>query len=232
MSGFRRYIGPDEQSVVFKGEVELPQIKEEEPEFPQQNMRNEKLPIKKEEEDLTCSPGETLKRQDDLGGASGGAEPTNTSMWPQIKEEDPEVPQQKMRDEQLPIKKEEEDATMSTGEPLKREDELEVASRGAEPLYGSSSTEGWQAEHLIAPLSESDDLLYADEDDEGLKKNPSGDKLCKCSQCGKTFETKSTLKTHMRSHPREKPYPCSICGSSCALGPSSRLPDASAITYN
>ncbi|XP_077444758.1 uncharacterized protein LOC144065631 [Stigmatopora argus] len=65
--------------------------------FPQQKMRV--LPIKKEEDHFTWSPGESVKR-DDLGVASEGAEPANASAWPQIKEDEPELPQQQHKREQ------------------------------------------------------------------------------------------------------------------------------------
>ncbi|XP_077445582.1 uncharacterized protein LOC144066108 [Stigmatopora argus] len=138
MSGFREYLGPDGQD--FVGLKELPQIKEEEPEFPQQQMGDEQLPIKREEDHFTWSLGEFVKREDVLGMAGEGAEPVNASGWPQIKEEEPEFPQQCKREEQPPTKNEE-CVKWSTGEPFKSEDDLGVANRGAELLSGSS-TEG------------------------------------------------------------------------------------------
>ncbi|XP_077444632.1 uncharacterized protein LOC144065551 isoform X2 [Stigmatopora argus] len=211
LEGFRENLIPDVQE--FVGLKELPQIKEEEPEFPQQQMREEQLPIKREEDHFTWSPGESVKT-DDLGVASEGVEPANASAWPQIKGEEPEFHQQQHeRKEQSPIKKEEQNVTGSTGEPFKSEDDLGMANRGAEPLNGSSR-EGWQAESSISPLSDGDDLPYDDDDDEDVKKNPSGDKFCKCAQCGKTFGKRSNLKRNMTSHMAEKPFSCSVCRQS------------------
>ncbi|XP_077597993.1 zinc finger MYM-type protein 1-like [Stigmatopora nigra] len=100
-----------------------PQFEGEEPDFPQDQKREEQLEIKMEEEDVTWSTGEeSFKIEEDLGRASGGAEPANTSAWPQIKEE-AEPPQQQKREDQPPIKKEE-DVTWSSGELFKSGDDL------------------------------------------------------------------------------------------------------------
>ncbi|XP_077597961.1 uncharacterized protein LOC144213394 [Stigmatopora nigra] len=207
-SGFRENLIPDGQNSV--GLKKLPQIKEEEPEFPQQQMREEQLPIQKKEDGVTWSPGEALMWQDDLGGASTGVEPKMASTWLQIKEEEPEFHQQCKREEKHPIKNED-CVKWSTGEPFKSEDDLAMANKGAE-LLGGSSVEGWRAEILIAPLSDDDDLLFDNHDVEDVKKNPSDDKLCKCFQCGKTFGKKAHLKRHMWSHIGEKTLSCTFCG--------------------
>ncbi|XP_077444659.1 uncharacterized protein LOC144065901 isoform X7 [Stigmatopora argus] len=90
-----------------------PQFEGEEPEFPQDQKREEQLEIKMEEEDVPWSTGEeSFKIEEDLGRASGGAEPANTSAWPQIKEE-ADLPQQQKREDQPPIEKEE-DVTWSS----------------------------------------------------------------------------------------------------------------------
>ncbi|XP_077445312.1 uncharacterized protein LOC144065941 [Stigmatopora argus] len=243
MQGFREYLGPDgKESVGLKKELELTQIKEEEPEFSQQQMRDERLPIKKEEDDVTWSLGEILNREKDLGVTSRGAEPAHTLTLPQIKEEEPEFPQQQMRDERLPIKKEEDDVTWSLGEILKREEDLVMTSRGAEPAHtltlpqikeeepefpqqqikkeeedvtvstgepfkseddpgvagrgaeppNANSAEG-QTDNLIAPLSDSEDLLY---DNEGLKDG----KLWKCSVWKNLWEKVYFEKTYSYPH--------------------------------
>ncbi|XP_077597980.1 uncharacterized protein LOC144213404 isoform X4 [Stigmatopora nigra] len=130
LEGFGNDLGADgQQSVDLEGEVELPQIKEEEPVFPQQQMRDEQHPFKGEADNFTWSLGEFVKREDVLGVASGGAEPANNDLGadgqqsvdlegevelPQIKEEEPVFPQKQI-EEQLPIKKEEDHFTWSPG---------------------------------------------------------------------------------------------------------------------
>ncbi|XP_045575693.1 zinc finger protein 883 isoform X1 [Salmo salar] len=41
-----------------------------------------------------------------------------------------------------------------------------------------------------------------------------GEKPYCCSQCGKSFAASNTLKSHLRIHTGEKPYPCLDCGKS------------------
>ncbi|XP_057676547.1 zinc finger protein 35-like isoform X3 [Corythoichthys intestinalis] len=138
---------------------------------------------------------------------------------PQIKEEEePEPCQQKQlsikkEEEELPyVKEEEEHITRTTGEPLKSEDVPSEAGSGAEPPRGSSSTEGLQADIFIATSDTNGTTSHSPYNDDGHKKSHSDDKLCKCSQCGKTFATKQNCSRHMRIHTGEKPFVCSVCG--------------------
>ncbi|XP_061618540.1 zinc finger protein 37-like isoform X3 [Phyllopteryx taeniolatus] len=181
-------------------EPESPHVKEE--------LEGKEVPHIKEEEELEPL---SIKKEED-------------EECLHIKEEEEEPPYIKQE-------KEEEDITKlpSTGVPLKSENEVQSEeSRGAKPPSSSSSQHmtaegdgehcgGSQADGLFAPHSDSDMMSHSPHTDndgqsEGDMTCHTDNKQWKCSQCGKTFASKRSLKQHMKLHTGEKPFACSDCG--------------------
>ncbi|XP_077411003.1 uncharacterized protein LOC144040577 [Vanacampus margaritifer] len=184
-----------------------------------QDVRPEHPHVKEEEEDEAITHFKEEKEQ--------------LSLY--IKKEEPEHFCMKVEGQDPPYIKEKEMEEKifkpSTGVPLKSEDEgKSETSRGAEPPSSSScqhmSTEGdgdhWggsQAEGLLAPLSNSENMLphtphnSNDDDESGADMTGHIDnKTSKCSHCGKTFSCKTNLNHHTCIHTCKKPFACSVCG--------------------
>uniref|UniRef100_A0A667XNT5 C2H2-type domain-containing protein n=1 Tax=Myripristis murdjan TaxID=586833 RepID=A0A667XNT5_9TELE len=101
-----------------------------------------------------------------------------------------------------------------------RDDQL-LSSHSPEPET-EDSEEDWKEtgdpQSDSTPLSE---LLFSQEKfdiDEALSSccvtTPAGEKLWRCSVCGKSFKHKGNFKRHMRLHTGEKPFSCSVCAKS------------------
>ncbi|XP_061759757.1 zinc finger protein 544-like [Nerophis ophidion] len=112
-------------------------------------------------------------------------------------------------------------------------------NRGAEPPSSSSlqhmtseADGGSQADNLIAPLSDSDDVTShsaEDEDSDDIQETLSRDTDCEgdnkhserrtgrprwtCSVCDKSFSFKSDFAQHRKTHAGETPYSCSVCAN-------------------
>ena len=69
-----------------------------------------------------------------------------------------------------------------------------TAACQAPPSMGFSRQEYWSGVPLPSPQIHTREKLYT------------------CTQCGKAFNQKSVLTTHLRVHTGEKPYKCAECG--------------------
>ncbi|XP_077372810.1 uncharacterized protein LOC144016045 [Festucalex cinctus] len=149
----------------------------------------------------------------------------------QVKEEEQSQPPNVKEEEQLLpyIKEEEEDFTELpvTGVHLKIEDECQYEeNKWAEPSnssrqqiteYDEDHRGESQANSRLALMSDGEDTSHSphaddyEQSDDDLTCHTES-KRWKCSQCGKTFVSKSKLRRHVLGHTGDKPFACSVCG--------------------
>ncbi|XP_061154297.1 oocyte zinc finger protein XlCOF6-like isoform X1 [Syngnathus typhle] len=113
---------------------------------------------------------------------------------------------------------------LPVGVPVKSED----YSPESQQLHGGQSEQNREADTPLSDMdevmSQSSDTEHPERAKETLAKNSQGDathhtdnKQFKCSECGKTFTHKGSLKIHMIKHTGEKHFACSCCSKTFYL---------------
>ncbi|XP_061525798.1 zinc finger protein 771-like [Phycodurus eques] len=163
------------------------ECREPEPLYIKEEVEDEAHPHIKEEEELKTT---SIKKE-------------NEEVQPHIKQKEECIA--KFPSTSVPLKSEDEG---------RREESRSSSSRHMTTEGDGDHCGGSQAEGLLATQLDSDDMTshspHTDDDDD--KPSEGDNKRWKCSQCGKTFAYKSSLKQHTRTHTGEKAFACSDCG--------------------